>query len=46
MAQLTCREKTGTLLDVTGKNWDDHIKVSGSGYRRGQSKLHTLTNKV
>jgi hypothetical protein len=30
------------LLDVTWNNWHDHIKASGSGYKRGKNKLHTI----
>jgi hypothetical protein len=46
MAQWTCKDNILRLLDVTWKNWGDHIKVSENGYMRKQSKLHTLNNKV
>ncbi len=39
-------DNIGMLSDVTWKNWGDDIKASGSGYRIGQNKLHTLINKV
>jgi len=46
VAQWTCKDNIGPLSNAISNNWGDHIKASGSGYKRGQSKLHTLMNKV
>ncbi len=46
MIQWIYKDNIRTLLDVTWNNWGDHIKVSGSGYRKRQNKLHTLINKL